>query len=55
MTVARLLSFKRKYGFIPHRELARMYWAIGDRAASLELQNIAWAHAMRVWPEIINS
>lgn len=52
-----LIEFQAKYGFWPTRELARVYWergntlqAKGDSFQAL----IAYSHAMRLWPEIIN-
>lgn len=52
-----LREFRAKYGFWPKRELARVYWNLGQRIERRgdTLQSmIAYSHAMRLWPEIIN-
>ena len=52
-----LIQFRSKYGFWPHRELARVYWELGARLMreGKTLQGlIAQCHAMRIWPDIIN-
>ncbi len=53
-----LIRFRAKYGFWPHREIARVYYEIGLRLASEGKQLealIAYSHAIRVWPNIINA
>jgi len=53
-----LIRFRAKYGFWPHREIARVYYEIGQRLANEEKHLealIAYSHAMRVWPEIIHA
>ena len=54
-----LIEFHAKYGFWPKRELARVYWNIGQRLSNDPAQClqalIAYSHAMRLWPEIINA
>lgn len=55
---AALTQFRAKYGFWPKRELARVYWMIGqrlDREGKMLDAMIAYSHAMRLWPEIINA
>ena len=52
-----LREFRAKYGFWPHRELARVYWERGIKLACRGdhfQAMIAYSHAVRVWPEIIN-
>lgn len=51
-------KFRAKYGFWPRRELARVYWHIGIKLACKgdHFQSmIAYSHAMRLWPEIVNA
>jgi len=52
-----LKEFRAKYGFWPSRELARVYWNLGQRIeqrGDVLQAMIAYSHAMRLWPEIIN-
>ena len=49
------LAFRRKYGFWPHKELARIYWDLGMCKSDPMVRMICISHAMRLWPEIINA
>lgn len=57
MLTPRLIAFKKRYGFVPKKELAFVYWALAHKLleeGKLETSHIAACHAMRCWPDIIN-